>query len=61
MVMGKYFLIIFCVLCGKTFFISPDTKSLRKNDKIKSFMSLCLGDKYFWFRLVQVRNRHGEL
>jgi len=25
------------------------TKTLRKNNKIKSFVSLCLGGKYFWF------------
>jgi hypothetical protein len=25
------------------------TKTLRTNNKIKSFLSLCLGGKYFWF------------
>ena len=25
------------------------TKTLRKNNEIKFFVSLCLGGKYFWF------------
>jgi len=32
MVMGRYSLIIFCVLWGEMFFFSPGTKTLRKSN-----------------------------
>jgi hypothetical protein len=43
------FLIVNFVLFVAKFFSSrhKGTKTLRKNNKIKSFMSLCLGGKYF--------------
>ena len=43
------FLIVNFVLCmAKLFsFRHQGTKTLRKNNKIKSFVSLCLGGKYF--------------
>ena len=52
------FLIVNFVLCmAKLFsFRHQGTKTLRKNNKIKSFVSLCLGGKYF---LVPARPPHS--
>jgi hypothetical protein len=38
------------------FFRHKGTKALRKNNKIKTFVSSCLGGKYFLVQLVRVSN-----